>query len=77
MSVRDLDEHVATWLKMRAARHGRSMEAEVRAILTDAVAVGEDEQLNLAQAIRVHFAGIGGWSLKSIRARTCSGRPRC
>lgn len=40
ISVRDLDEDVASRLKLRAARHGRSMEAEVRAILTDAVAGG-------------------------------------
>jgi len=44
ISVRDLDEDVASQLKVRAARHGRSMEAEVRAILTDAVAAKEDEQ---------------------------------
>lgn len=63
ISVRDLDEDVASRLKLRAARHGRSMEAEVRAILTDAVAVGEDGQPNLAQVIREHFAAIGGVDL--------------
>lgn len=64
ISVRDLDESVASRLKVRAARHGRSMEAEVRAILTDAVAVGEDDQLNLAQVIRERFAAIGGVELE-------------
>lgn len=64
ISVRDLDEDVASRLKLRAARHGRSMEAEVRAILTDAVAGGEDERLNLAQAIRERFAAIGGVELE-------------
>jgi plasmid stability protein len=64
ISVRDLDEAVASRLKVRAARHGRSMEAEVRAILTDAVAAGEDEQLNLAQVIRERFAAIGGAELE-------------
>lgn len=64
ISVRDLDEDVASRLKVRAARHGRSMEAEVRAILTDAVAVGEDEQHNLAQAIRERFAAMGGVELE-------------
>ena len=64
ISVRDLDENVASRLKVRAARHGRSMEAEVRAILTDAVATREDEQLNLAQAIRERFAAIGGVELE-------------
>lgn len=36
--VRDLDEVVHARLKHRAARHGRSMEAEVRVLLADAVA---------------------------------------
>ena len=64
ISVRDLDEDVASRLKVRAARHGRSMEAEVRAILTDAVTAREEEQLNLAQAIRERFAAMGGVELE-------------
>lgn len=60
ISVRDLDADVAARLKVQAARHGRSMEAEVRAILTDAVAGAQDEQLNLAQAIRQRFTPLGG-----------------
>jgi plasmid stability protein len=63
ISVRDLDEDVASRLKVRAARHGRSMEAEVRAILTDAVTAAENEQFNLAQAVRERFAAIGGIDL--------------
>ncbi len=59
ISVRDLDEDVAARLKLRAARHGRSMEAEVRAILTDAVAEAV-EHVNLAQAVRQRFGAIGG-----------------
>ncbi|MEQ3553951.1 plasmid stabilization protein [Pseudonocardia nematodicida] len=58
ISVRDLDEQVATLLKVRAARHGRSMEAEVRAILTEAVTPRAAENLNLAQAIRERFAAV-------------------
>lgn len=64
ISVRDLNEDVTSRLKVRAARHGRSMEAEVRAILTEAVAEGEDEQGNLAQVIRERFAAIGGVELE-------------
>ena len=41
ISVRDLDDRVAARLKVQAARNGRSMEAEVRAILTDAVTARE------------------------------------
>jgi antitoxin FitA len=32
MSIRNLDDRVMELLGIRAARHGRSMEAEVRAI---------------------------------------------
>ncbi len=64
ISVRDLDEDVAARLKVRAARHGRSMEAEVRTILTDTVATGEDDRPNLAQALRERMAGIGGVELE-------------
>lgn len=60
ISVRDLDEDVAARLKVRAARHGRSMEAEVRAILTDAVTTPDDGRPNLAKAMHERFAAIGG-----------------
>ncbi|MEQ3553914.1 plasmid stabilization protein [Pseudonocardia nematodicida] len=58
ISVRDLDDHVAALLKVRAARHGRSMEAEARAILTDAVIPRAEDQLNFAQAIRERFDAV-------------------
>jgi Plasmid stability protein len=73
ISVRDLDESVTARLKIRAARHGRSMEAEVRAILTGAVEV-DDERLNLAQAIRQRFAEVEGAEVK-IPSRTDLPRP--
>lgn len=63
ISVRDLDADVAGRLKVRAAKHGRSMEAEVRAILTDAVASRDDDRPNLAQAIRDRFGSVGGAEL--------------
>ena len=42
ITVRNLDDHVKQRLRVRAAQHGRSMEAEVRAILVDAVAEEEE-----------------------------------
>lgn len=63
ISVRELDDDVAARLKVRAARHGRSMEAEVRVILLNALASG-DEGPNLAQAIRERFADFGGVELE-------------
>jgi plasmid stability protein len=64
ISVRDLDDDVAARLKVLAARHGWSMEAEVRAILTHAVATVEGDRLNLAQAVRERVGAIGGVDLK-------------
>lgn len=37
ITVRELDPEVKERLRRRAAAHGRSMEAEARAILSDAV----------------------------------------
>lgn len=41
LTIRDLDDSVKTRLRVRAAQKGVSMEAEVRAILEEAVAVDE------------------------------------
>ena len=38
LTVRQLDEKLKTLLRLRAARHGRSMEDEVRVILREAAA---------------------------------------
>jgi plasmid stability protein len=57
LTVRDLDPEVKDRLRPRAARHGRSMEAEVRQILTAAVE-SEDEPVDLVADIRRHFAGV-------------------
>jgi plasmid stability protein len=56
LTVRDLDPEVKDRLRQRAARHGQSMEAEVRQILTAAVEA-EDEPIDLVADIRRHFAG--------------------
>jgi plasmid stability protein len=37
LTIRGLDDEVRHKLRLRAAEHGRSMEAEARAILTEAV----------------------------------------
>jgi antitoxin FitA len=58
LTVRDLDPEVKEKLRRRAARHGRSMEAEVRLILAAAVEAW-DEPVDLVASIRQHFAGTG------------------
>ncbi|MGA2928982.1 MAG: Arc family DNA-binding protein, partial [Solirubrobacteraceae bacterium] len=37
ISIRNLDDDIKNRLRVRAARHGRSMESEIRVILTQAV----------------------------------------
>lgn len=68
LSIRDLDDGVRERLRVRAAQHGRSMEAEIRAILTDAVSPPADSA-GLAQALLVRFEDLGGVELE-LPART-------
>ncbi len=43
ITVRNLEDEVKTKLRLQAARHGRSMEAEVREIIRDGVMTEEAE----------------------------------
>jgi plasmid stability protein len=63
ITIRNLDDGVKTRLRVRAAQNGRSMEAEARNILREAVERGAGPQ-NLAQAIRARFAPLGGVELE-------------
>jgi antitoxin FitA len=67
LTIRKVDPEVQKRLRVRAAENGRSMEAELRQILKDAVgATGAERQekeesgLSLAEAIRRRFAPFGG-----------------
>jgi antitoxin FitA len=65
LTIRNVDAAVKDRLRLRAARHGRSMEAEARAILSEAVAGDRDQpERNLAEAIRRRFAPLGGVDLE-------------
>jgi plasmid stability protein len=57
--VRDLEEAVKMRLKRRAARHGRSMEEEVRHILRDAVKEHDRPVAKLGSRIAARFAKSG------------------
>src|SRR5688572_11659142 len=65
LTVRNIDPEVRQRLRVRAARNGRSMEAELRQIIKDAVSnpAAEDSEFNLAEAIRRRFAPFGGVEL--------------
>jgi antitoxin FitA len=68
LTIRDLDDRVKARLRVRAAEHGRSMEAEARAILASALTEQAAES-GLGSRIRERFAAIGGADL-SLPARS-------
>jgi antitoxin FitA len=63
LMIRNVDSGLKERLRIRAARNGRSMEAELRQILNDALNSGKDEP-NLAEAIRRRFVRFGGVELE-------------
>lgn len=72
--VRNLDEGVKQRLQRRAARHGRSMEAEAREILGAATAEEVVSGGSLAHRISAHFKEIGE-SLEIEEQRGQSAKP--
>lgn len=66
LTIRDLDDNLKLGLRMRAARHSRSMEEEVRQILRQAVQgdAAVLPQQDLAARIRARVAAVGGVDLK-------------
>ena len=63
VSVRDLDDGVKEKLRIRAAEHGRSMEAEIRAILEEAVR-DSGQSAGLLMTLMERFGEIGGVDLE-------------
>ena len=64
LTIRNLDEKTKARLRLRAARHGRSMEEEVRTLLRAAVTQEPIAGGNLANAIRARFRRFGGVELQ-------------
>ena len=58
LTVRNHDESVKNSLRVRAARHGRSMEEEVRQILQNVVAPEQAGQVSFAERVNSRFAGL-------------------
>lgn len=65
ITIRDLDARVKERLRVRAARHGRSMEDEARAILREAVSGPDRAAKGLATAIHRRFEAVGGVDLRT------------
>jgi plasmid stability protein len=68
LTIRNVDDDLRARLRQRAARHGRSMEAEVRAILADAL-TRPPATNGLGTRIAARFAGVGGVELEDLRPR--------
>ncbi len=64
VTIRNLDEKTKTRLRVRAARHGRSMEEEARTLLRTALLEDSVGGGNLADAIRARFRRLGGVQLR-------------
>ena len=62
LTIRGIDDELRDRLKIRAAQHSRSMEAEVREILAGALA-GSSSDVGLGSRIRQRFEAIGGVEL--------------
>lgn len=71
MTIRQLDERTHARLRGRAAEHGRSVEAEVRAILDAAVDLPEQ---NFLMALHASVSHAGGVDLE-VPPRTDEPRP--
>jgi len=60
LTIRNVDARLKERLRVRAARNGRSMESELRHILSAALGGEEKRETNLAEAIRRRFLPFGG-----------------
>lgn len=71
LTIRQLDERTHARLRGRAAKHGRSVEAEVRAILDATVDLPEE---NFLLALHSAVSEVGGVDLP-LAPRSDTARP--
>ena len=64
ITIRQLPETTKRKLRIRAARHGCSMEHEAREILRTALNQSAEQPKDLVESIRRRFAPLGGVELK-------------
>lgn len=62
ITIRNLDDQLKAELRLAAARHGHSMEEEVRIILRDTLSQPRKQE-GLGTRIRKRFAAAGGADL--------------
>lgn len=66
LTIRNLDDEIKAQLRLQAARHGRSMEEEARAILRQSVSGSPSQppREGVGSRIHSHFARLGGVELE-------------
>ncbi len=64
ITIRNLDPFLKEGLRVRAAQHGHSMEAEARRILQTALALHGPTARHLYDRVRARFAPLGGVDLE-------------
>jgi len=64
MTIRNLDDDLKSRLRVRAARHGQSMEEEARSILRSALQVEPLSGQSLLDSIRAMVEPYGGLELE-------------
>nr|WP_231888628.1 plasmid stabilization protein [Acetobacter malorum] len=66
MIIRNLDDRLKHRLRLRATRHGRSIEEEVRDILCSALSTEVSQGVDAGQAIYQRFARLDGVDLPPV-----------
>lgn len=64
MTIRNLDDGLKQRLRVRAARHGRSMEEEAREILRTSLSAESPHRESLIKSIRAKINPLGGIDLQ-------------
>jgi plasmid stability protein len=77
ITIRNLDPSLEERLRILAAEHGNSMEAEARHILQSALSgAGHPRSLNIYERIRARFATLGGADIELSRHEAVREPPR-
>ncbi len=64
ITIRNLDPALKARLRVRAAEHGHSMEAEVRRILQQTLSAGPPPGESLYDRVHARFAALAGAELE-------------
>jgi len=66
ITIHQLGPDIAQQLEQRAAQHGHTLEAEIKAILKSVLAPKKPSNIDLATAITRRFADFGDFEIPEI-----------